>query len=368
MKIRNRVCSLLIALSMFAACAVLLPTPAQAATENTGLTVSVEKVTSSATYGGPVKVTVTIPKNNGFLGLNFDVVWDTAVLDLVEVKTASDFNLVEANYQEAFNRVVVTVGDPLLGVMRPAETEKVTATGTVIELTMKIKVDADAQPEIKLERASYVLTDGEVSDAITLNGTTVDVIASNKEPVGGTDKTCPTENGQTIHMPGPAATCVAPQRCTVCGTVLAEMLEHDLKTVPAQEVTCGENGWEAYEKCKFCNYTTYVEISATGEHSFGEWVVIKEATENHAGEKIRTCSVCDLDEVEEITFQDGSDQTDPDEETPEQSLPVQVPTQQNPTKQKMPEFTWLIVAAVLVLVCAAVLFVVLKKKSEEKDA
>ena len=39
-------------------------------------------------------------------------------------------------------------------------------------------------------------------------------------------------------------------------------LGHDEESHQAQSATCTEKGWEAYETCTRCDYTTYVEIPA----------------------------------------------------------------------------------------------------------
>ena len=44
-------------------------------------------------------------------------------------------------------------------------------------------------------------------------------------------------------------------------------LGHDLVHHEAQAATCTEIGWDAYDTCSRCDYTTYVEIPATGH----EW-------------------------------------------------------------------------------------------------
>ena len=41
-------------------------------------------------------------------------------------------------------------------------------------------------------------------------------------------------------------------------------------------------------------------IQATGEHTYGEWKVVKEATKTAKGEKQRTCSICGHVDSEEI--------------------------------------------------------------------
>ncbi len=62
--------------------------------------------------------------------------------------------------------------------------------------------------------------------------------------------------------------------CTICGSVLG----HDLTQHVAQTPTCTEIGWNAYETCSRCDYTTYVELPATG-HSY-------------VGACDRICNVC----------------------------------------------------------------------------
>ena len=90
--------------------------------------------------------------------------------------------------------------------------------------------------------------------------------------------------------------------CTVCHEELSretkttvEALGHDLVHHEAQTVTCTEAGWDAYDTCSRCDYTTYVEIPALG-HTPGEVVQenLVEATCTEAGsyDEIIHCSVC----------------------------------------------------------------------------
>ena len=54
---------------------------------------------------------------------------------------------------------------------------------------------------------------------------------------------------------------------SVCNICEYECLHTDiLVQVEAKANTCTEIGWDAYEYCAECDYTTYAEISATGEH------------------------------------------------------------------------------------------------------
>ena len=93
----------------------------------------------------------------------------------------------------------------------------------------------------------------------------------------------------------------AGKHCAVCGDVLVaqEVVPangHAYVNHDAQAPTCTEVGWDAYQTCENCDYTTYVEIPATGVHTPGEAVetVVTAATCTAAGEKKITvkCTVC----------------------------------------------------------------------------
>ena len=63
----------------------------------------------------------------------------------------------------------------------------------------------------------------------------------------------------------------------------------------AEEWTSDEtNHWHAAT----CGHTT--EVSGKAEHSFGEWTVTKEATEEAEGSRERTCTVCGYKATEAI--------------------------------------------------------------------
>lgn len=56
------------------------------------------------------------------------------------------------------------------------------------------------------------------------------------------------------------------------------------------------NETEHWHTCSDC----LTEKSEVGEHTFGEWVVTKEATERREGERKRTCTVCGYEQTEKI--------------------------------------------------------------------
>ena len=86
---------------------------------------------------------------------------------------------------------------------------------------------------------------------------------------------------------------------------------HDIVTHEAKTATCVDIGWNAYETCSRCDYSTYSEIPATGEHTGGTATCTSKATcdvchgeygevdaDNHGETEIR-------DAVEPTTSADG---------------------------------------------------------------
>ena len=94
------------------------------------------------------------------------------------------------------------------------------------------------------------------------------------------------------------ATCTAAgvktYTCTVCGetrTETVEALGHDYVSHNAQDPTCTEIGWAAYETCTRCDYTNYTEIPATG-HSLTETPAVTETCTSDGNSAYWTCSYC----------------------------------------------------------------------------
>ena len=80
--------------------------------------------------------------------------------------------------------------------------------------------------------------------------------------------------------------------CSRCDyTTYAEVpaLNHDLKQHEAQAPTCTEIGWDAYETCSRCDYTTYTELPALN-HDYQ--AVTVEPTCETDGYTVFTCSRC----------------------------------------------------------------------------
>ena len=90
--------------------------------------------------------------------------------------------------------------------------------------------------------------------------------------------------------------------CSVCDhfeTREVEALGHDKVHHDAKDATCADIGWNTYEDCSRCDYTTYVEIPTTNEHVYGEWTETKASDCDDKGEERRDCSVCDHFETRE---------------------------------------------------------------------
>ena len=102
-----------------------------------------------------------------------------------------------------------------------------------------------------------------------------------------------------VQVDAKAPTCTAIgwdayEYCTACDyTTYEEIPVHGntLVKVDAQAVTCSAIGWDAYEYCTACTYTTYVEKEAL-KHSFTKYEVTEEAKCGVAGKEVAACDNC----------------------------------------------------------------------------
>lgn len=83
--------------------------------------------------------------------------------------------------------------------------------------------------------------------------------------------------------------------------VISEIAEDGTKhkwiTVIEKEPACGEEGSQ-YEQCLICNETRNHKIlPATGNHKYGSYQVLQEATVFAAGRKVRNCKVCGQEDL-----------------------------------------------------------------------
>ena len=105
-------------------------------------------------------------------------------------------------------------------------------------------------------------------------------------------------NHALVHHEAKAPTCTeigwnAYDTCSRCDytTTYQELpaLNHDLVRHEAKAATCTEKGWNAYETCSRCDYTTYAELPALN-HDYQ--AVTVEPTCETDGYTIFTCSRC----------------------------------------------------------------------------
>ena len=117
---------------------------------------------------------------------------------------------------------------------------------------------------------------------------------------------CDTEYGEKdpnnhdlVHFRAKAPTCTeigwdAYDRCVSCGyTTYTELpAQHDLKQHAAKAPTCTEKGWNAYETCSRCDYTTYTELTALN-HDLVQHEAQAATCTKPGWNAYETCSRCD---------------------------------------------------------------------------
>ena len=149
----------------------------------------------------------------------------------------------------------------------------------------------------------------EVDTASCFGGTATCSAKAVCEACGGEYGEKDLNNHALVHPYAKAPTCTeigwdTYDLCVRCGyTTRKELpaLNHDLKQHAAQAATCTEKGWNAYETCSRsgCNYTTYQEIPAL-KHDF-VYYKAKDPTCTEPGcDAYKTCSRCNYTTYQEI--------------------------------------------------------------------
>lgn len=92
--------------------------------------------------------------------------------------------------------------------------------------------------------------------------------------------------------------------CSVCEKVLVAQevvpaLGHDYVSHEAKTVTCTDVGWNAYQTCSRCDYTSYSEIPALG-HDYISHEVKAVSCTDIGWDAYQTCSRCDYSSYSEI--------------------------------------------------------------------
>lgn len=292
----NKLISILLALLVCLSMVVSV-----SATEETDLIFALESADSSVEeldaavvgVGEEFVVTVDIVKNEGFKNAILYVEFDAEKLELTGVKSLDEENV------KIFESGKIYIG--------PANSweagDAYTATGSIAELTFKVKVETDEQITIALNASQKNVTNAEgKANVITVAGEALKVNAVSA------DHKCDANN--TVEANAKEASCTeagkkADLLCAHCGKIVTKgeeipALDHAWESMVMKAPTCGEQGMEL-DTCSVCGESKVGQaIPATGEHTFGEWNVTTEPTVEAEGEKTRTCSVCGQEETEAI--------------------------------------------------------------------
>ena len=180
-----------------------------------------------------------------------------------------------------------------------------------------------------------------MSEETFTSGTTIDhsyEIKHDAEKHWEECSVCHAKTNEAVHSGG-TATCIAKAVCSVCRTEYGALADHDTVHHGRIEPTCTTTGSIEYWQCGVCGKkfsdaacttevtdvtldklphsagtawekdTTYhwhlcvnceSEVMDKAAHTYGDWVVITEATETETGLRKRTCSVCGYEQTEEI--------------------------------------------------------------------
>ena len=234
--------------------------------------------------------------------------YDFKAGDILKVATDSEIDF-----------VVLEVGDEYLNLSNDSKTEM-------------IKIDADETIEIF---SSIVFAENPVELEFTVIKETA---------LEG-------ETGKTLQNPECAKKYIC--QATVGENVYDSdivTVDHNIVQADAKSPTCTEIGWDAYEYCTACTYTTYVEKEAL-KHSFTKYEVTEEAKCGVEGKEVAACDngcgETDEKAFEALTHTDadgdyicdhgcGYEYEKPEEPTPEEPIPEE-PTPEEPTEDTICE-------------------------------
>lgn len=101
---------------------------------------------------------------------------------------------------------------------------------------------------------------------------------------------------ETGSCSGGYADCTSLGMCNICGG--SYYGGHDLVQYAAKAPTCTEIGWNAYETCSRCNYTTYAELPA--QHDLEQHAAKAPTCTEKGWDAYETCSRCDYTTYAEL--------------------------------------------------------------------
>lgn len=105
----------------------------------------------------------------------------------------------------------------------------------------------------------------------------------------------------TANCTGGTATCSAKAVCVTCGAEYGEKdsNNHALEQHAAKAPTCTEIGWDAYDTCSRCDYTTYAELPALN-HDLKQHAAKAPTCTEPGWDAYETCSRCDYTTRKEL--------------------------------------------------------------------
>lgn len=114
-------------------------------------------------------------------------------------------------------------------------------------------------------------------------------------------------NHALVHYDAQAPTCTKPgwdafdtcPRCYYTTFRAIPALKHDLEHHEAKAPTCTEKGWNAYETCSRCDYTTYTELTALN-HDLEQHAAQAPTCTEIGWNTYNTCSRCDYTTYAEL--------------------------------------------------------------------
>ena len=149
----------------------------------------------------------------------------------------------------------------------------------------------------------------EVKTASCTGGTATCTAKAVCEVCGGEYGEKDPNNHDLAHFRAKAPTCTeigwdAYDRCIRCGYTTRKELpaQHDLKQHAAKAPTCTEKGWDAYDTCSRCDYTTYAELSALN-HDFVHHEAKAPTCTEIGWDAYEACSRCDYTTYVELPAQ-----------------------------------------------------------------
>ena len=257
---------------------------------------SVEELNAAVVGAGEeFVVTVDIAQNAGFKNAILYVEFNDEQLELVAVKSLDEANV------NVFENGKIYIGSGKSWEAGAAYTK----TGSVAELTFKVKVETDEQITIALNVSQKNVTNAAgkanvltvAGDGLTVNAVSAAHECDETKVVEKADSaveaTC-TEAGKAVDM-----------LCAHCGKLVVEGEEIPAaghawgEWVVTTPSTCASFGVQT-RTCATCGETETDSSKPMTEHTFGAWTVKTPATTEAEGVEARTCSGCGKEETRSI--------------------------------------------------------------------